>query len=98
MTYIRNPRERFVWESDGVYNGKYMADDGSLHNSHKEAVEHDYKMANETKQYWIAGIVVEAVKSEGGGFYDITILQTGEKVRYLAEVFETVAKPYTEGK
>lgn len=46
------------------------------------------------KQYLVAGIVVEATKSEGGGFYDITILRTGEKVRYLAEVFETVAIPY----
>lgn len=53
-------------------------------------------MATETKQYLIAGIVVEATKSEGGGFYDITILTTGEKVRYLAEVFESVAKEYHE--
>jgi len=51
---------------------------------------------NATKQYLVAGIVVEAVKSEGGGFYDVTILRTGEKVRYLAEVFETVAKPYKD--
>ena len=49
-------------------------------------------------QYTIAGIVVEAVKSEGGGFYDVTIPATGEKLRYLAEVFETVAKPYKEKK
>lgn len=48
---------------------------------------------NQPKKYRIAGIVVEAVKSEGGGFYDITVLPTGEKLRYLAEVFETVAKP-----
>jgi hypothetical protein len=49
-----------------------------------------------SNQYLVAGIVVEATKSEGGGFYDITILATGEKVRYLAEVFETVAKPYKD--
>lgn len=54
-------------------------------------------MATEARQYLIAGIVVEAVKSEGGGFYDVTILLTGEKCRYLAEVFETVAKPYVRG-
>ena len=53
-------------------------------------------MSNTAKQYLVAGIVVEAVKSEGGGFYDITILRTGEKVRYLAEVFETVAVPYLD--
>jgi hypothetical protein len=51
-------------------------------------------MTNETKQYWVAGILVEAVRSPGGGFYEITT-PTGEKYRYLADVFETVAKPYT---
>ena len=53
-------------------------------------------MATEVRQYLIADIVVEAVKSEGGGFYDVTILPTGEKCRYSAEVFEIVAKPYKE--
>lgn len=52
----------------------------------------------ETKQYWVAGVLVEAVKSAGGGFYDITIPATGETVRYLAKVFEAVAKPYKEDK
>jgi rRNA processing protein Gar1 len=51
---------------------------------------------NEIKQYLVAGIVVEAVKSPGGGFYEVTILQTGEKVRYLADVFEAVATPYID--
>lgn len=51
-------------------------------------------MSNAAKQYLVADVVVEATKSEGGGFYDITILQTGEKGRYLAEVFEMIAKPY----
>ena len=55
-------------------------------------------MENPTKQYVVAGIVVEATLSPGGGFYDITISATGEKLRYLAEVFETVAQPYTEPK
>lgn len=53
-------------------------------------------MANETKQYLVAGIVVEATKSEGGGFYDITVPLTGAKYRFLAEVFETVAEPYKD--
>jgi hypothetical protein len=53
-------------------------------------------MAAETKQYLVAGIVVEATKSEGGGFYDVTILRTGERVRYLAEVFEAIAKSYED--
>ena len=52
----------------------------------------------ETKLYLVAGIVVEATKSEGGGFYDITVCATGEKMRYLAEVFESVAVPYKEKK
>lgn len=51
-------------------------------------------MATETKQYLIAGIVVEATKSEGGGFYDVKVLLTGEKYRFLAVNFETVATPY----
>jgi len=46
-----------------------------------------------SKQYTVAGIVVEAVKSEGGGFYDVTVVKTGDKQRYLADVFEMVAKP-----
>lgn len=47
----------------------------------------------ETKQYLVAGILVEAAKSEGGGFYELTVVATGQKQRYLAEVFEMVAKP-----
>ena len=52
----------------------------------------------ETKKYLIAGIVVEAVKSEGGGFYDITVLATDQKMRLRAKVFELIAKPYEEKK
>jgi hypothetical protein len=47
----------------------------------------------ETKQYLVAGVLVEAVKSEGGGFYELTVVATGQKQRYLADVFEMVAKP-----
>lgn len=54
-------------------------------------------MATNSKQYLVAGIVVEATKSEGGGFYDVTVLLTGAKYRFLAEVFEAVAKPYKDG-
>jgi hypothetical protein len=50
-------------------------------------------MATTTK-YWVAGILVEAVKSAGGGFYEVTD-PTGRKYRFIAEVFETVATPYT---
>lgn len=46
-----------------------------------------------SKKFQVAGIVVEAVRSEGGGFYTIT-LPNGETHRVLAEVFETVAKEY----
>jgi hypothetical protein len=48
---------------------------------------------NPIKKYLVAGILVEAVKSEGGGFYELTVVATGQKQRYLAEVFESVAKP-----
>lgn len=43
MTYLRNPRIPFLWESDGDYNGKYRADDGTLHDSARAADEHDRK-------------------------------------------------------
>ena len=48
------------------------------------------------KNYLIADVLVEAVKSEGGGFYELTVVATGDKQRYLAEVFESVAAPYEE--
>lgn len=41
MTYIRDPRNPRIWESDGNYNSKFMAKDGSLHNSSEEAIAHD---------------------------------------------------------
>jgi len=47
-------------------------------------------------KYLVADILVEAVLSPGGGFYDLTVVQTGEKQRYLADVFESVAKPVDE--
>lgn len=51
---------------------------------------------NQSKRYLVAGILVEATKSEGGGFYELTVVKTGQKQRYLAEVFEMVAKPVEE--
>ncbi len=39
---------------------------------------------------------MEAVKSQGGGFYELTVVATGDKQRYLADVFEMVAKPVKE--
>jgi len=41
MTYIRNPHNPFMWESDGEYNDKFRADDGTLHNSANDAVKHN---------------------------------------------------------
>lgn len=49
-------------------------------------------------KYLVAGILVEAVKSEGGGFYELTVVATGDKQRYLADVFESVAKEIKEEK
>ena len=48
------------------------------------------------RKYLVGGILVEAVKSEGGGFYELTVVATGDKQRYLADVFESVAKPVEE--
>ena len=42
-------------------------------------------------RYLVGGIEVEAVKSVGGGFYDLIVLKTGDRQRYLADVFESVA-------
>lgn len=47
----------------------------------------------ETKLYLVAGVLVEAAQSEGGGFYELTVVKTGQKQRYLSDVFEMVAKP-----
>jgi hypothetical protein len=47
---------------------------------------------NLTKLYIVGGVLVEATKSEGGAFYDIKIIKTGGTGRYLAEIFETIAK------
>jgi hypothetical protein len=52
----------------------------------------------EARKYLVAGVVVEAVKSEGGGFYDVLIPATGQRERYVAKVFEEIAKPYTPPK
>lgn len=41
MSYLRNPRIPYVWESDGEYNGKFRAADGTLHDSAEEADKHD---------------------------------------------------------
>ncbi len=43
------------------------------------------------KEYLIAGVVVQAKKSPGGGFVEV-IMPDGERLRYLAEAFDTVAK------
>ena len=44
------------------------------------------------REYRIAGLIVTAKKSDGGGFYEVH-LPDGESYRYPAEVFETVATP-----
>jgi len=44
-------------------------------------------------KYLVGDILVEATKSAGGGFYELTVVQTGEKQRYIADVFESVARP-----
>jgi hypothetical protein len=54
-------------------------------------------MSNSKHLFLVAGILVEAVKSEGGGFYELTVVATGQKQRYLADVFEMVAKPIKDG-
>jgi len=54
MTYIRNPRHSFLWESDGEYTGKFRADDGTLHDEANDVLkyerERDAKRASESEQ------------------------------------------------
>ena len=35
---------------------------------------------------------MEAILSEGGRFYDVKVVKTGARMRYLAKVFEQFAK------
>ena len=45
------------------------------------------------KEYEISGVVVQAKKSPGGGFYEV-ITPDGTRLRYIAEVFESVAREH----
>ena len=49
---------------------------------------------SQPQTYLVAGVIVEATKSAGGGFYDVRVVQTDARYRYLAEVFESVAKRF----
>jgi hypothetical protein len=53
-------------------------------------------MINLTKRYLLEGILVEATKTIGGLFYDVTVVSTGEKVHVVAVAFEKAAKPAPE--
>lgn len=44
-------------------------------------------------RYLIDGVLVEATKTIGGGFYDVTVVATGTKLHWLAVAFEVEAKP-----
>lgn len=55
MTYLRNPRIPSQWESDGDWSGKFKADDGTLHDTAKEADQHDAKR-QEVKPSDVAGL------------------------------------------
>jgi hypothetical protein len=45
------------------------------------------------KEYMIGNLKVVAKKSEGGGFYEVNLPGDDTSYRYLADVFESVAKP-----
>jgi hypothetical protein len=49
---------------------------------------------NPRANYLIAGVPVYAVKSEGGLFYHVTVLETGFKSQSLVKVFEEISVPY----
>lgn len=51
-------------------------------------------MATKLKHlYLVDGVIVEAVLSKGGRFYDLTIVPTGVTLRVHAKVFLSKAKP-----
>lgn len=43
--------------------------------------------------FLVNGVLVEAVLSKGGGFYDLTIVPTKDTMRVVASVFLATAKP-----
>lgn len=45
------------------------------------------------KEYMIGTLLVTAKKSDGGAFYEVNLPGDDTAYRYLAEVFESVAKP-----
>jgi hypothetical protein len=49
-----------------------------------------------TNRYTVDGILVEATKSIGGLFYEVTAVKTGQTIRVLVKAFESVAKPVPE--
>jgi hypothetical protein len=46
-----------------------------------------------TNLYIVDGELVVANKSEGGLFYNLSVIKTGKEMRYPAKAFEAVAKP-----
>ena len=50
-------------------------------------------MANLKNLFLVDGVLVEAVPSQGGGFYDLTIVPTGDTMKVIASAFLETAKP-----
>jgi hypothetical protein len=44
MSYLRDPRNRYCWQSDGEWNGQYKAADGTLYKCADEADKHDLEL------------------------------------------------------
>lgn len=52
MAYIQNPRQSFVWESDGSPPWcKYKASDGSYHDSAEKAALHSNRLEQGFKSF-----------------------------------------------
>lgn len=52
---------------------------------------------NNPTRYTVGKDLVEGVRSEGGLFYDVKIVATGEKFRILSEIFEKHAREVKDG-
>lgn len=50
-------------------------------------------MATTKYLYLVDGILVDAVLTKGGGFYETTVVSTGQKQTVVAKAFLKVARP-----
>jgi len=50
VTYLRNPHDPYIWESEGVYDGKFVAKDGKLFDSAQEVFVYEKSLIDKPYQ------------------------------------------------